>query len=80
VPCCDVSCHAVLQERIAELEGEAMGDRPWQLKGEVAAAQRPLNSALEVRVCAATALLLVLETRGLAGAGRAGYWPLLPRR
>lgn len=47
---CFVWClFTCLQERIAELEAEAIGDRPWQLKGEVAAAQRPINSALEVR-------------------------------
>lgn len=46
--CYAVSPPFVSQERIAELEAEAMGERPWQLKGEVAAAQRPLNSALEV--------------------------------
>jgi hypothetical protein len=48
VLCCAVLL-ALLQERIAELEAEAMGERPWQLKGEVASEQRPLNSALEVR-------------------------------
>lgn len=47
-PQCILPLHCALQERIAELESEAMGERPWQLKGEVAAAQRPINSALEV--------------------------------
>lgn len=36
-------CCPCLQERIAELESEAMGERPWQLTGEVSAASRPLN-------------------------------------
>lgn len=42
----------LLQERITELEAEAMGQRPWQLTGEVGAASRPLNSALEVSAVA----------------------------
>eukprot|EP00878_Enallax_costatus_P038695 GHUV01044119.1.p1 GENE.GHUV01044119.1~~GHUV01044119.1.p1 ORF type:complete len:189 (-),score=35.71 GHUV01044119.1:228-794(-) len=36
------------QERIAELEDEALGDKPWHLIGEVSAAKRPVNSALEI--------------------------------
>jgi U3 small nucleolar RNA-associated protein MPP10 len=38
----------LLQERIAELEGVAMGDKPWHLVGEVQGGARPLNSALEI--------------------------------
>lgn len=37
-----------LQERISQLEDEAMGDKPWHLVGEVSASRRPLNSALEI--------------------------------
>eukprot|EP00878_Enallax_costatus_P011914 GHUV01012438.1.p1 GENE.GHUV01012438.1~~GHUV01012438.1.p1 ORF type:complete len:599 (+),score=315.95 GHUV01012438.1:2225-4021(+) len=37
-----------MQERIAELEDEALGDKPWHLIGEVSAAKRPVNSALEI--------------------------------
>lgn len=40
--------YLVLQERIAELETEALGERPWHLVGEVSAARRPVNSALEI--------------------------------
>jgi hypothetical protein len=36
------------QERIRDLEEEAMGDKPWVLSGEVNAGRRPVNSALEV--------------------------------
>jgi predicted anti-sigma-YlaC factor YlaD len=62
----------LLQERITELEAEAVGERPWQLKGEVAAATRPLNSALEVRQSLAAALV----TRALCWCG-CGLWPVL---
>eukprot|EP00879_Flechtneria_rotunda_P007579 GHRR01007950.1.p1 GENE.GHRR01007950.1~~GHRR01007950.1.p1 ORF type:complete len:537 (+),score=268.55 GHRR01007950.1:389-1999(+) len=37
-----------MQERIAELEEKAMVDKPWHLVGEVSAARRPINSALEI--------------------------------
>ena len=36
------------QERVAELEAEAMGSKVWLMTGQVGAANRPLNSALEV--------------------------------
>jgi len=35
---------------VRELEAEAMADKEWHLRGEVAALHRPLNSALEVDV------------------------------
>ncbi|GIL47167.1 hypothetical protein Vafri_4051, partial [Volvox africanus] len=47
---------ARMQERVAELEEEALGDKAWHLTGEVAAGSRPLNSALE--------LDMDFETRG----------------
>jgi len=36
------------QERIMELESQAMGAKDWHLTGEADASKRPLNSALEV--------------------------------
>ena len=36
------------QERISELESQAMGAKDWHLTGEADASKRPLNSALEV--------------------------------
>ncbi|KAG2498501.1 hypothetical protein HYH03_003752 [Edaphochlamys debaryana] len=39
---------ARLQERVAELESEALGNKSWHLTGEVAAGKRPVNSALEL--------------------------------
>lgn len=36
-----------LQRRIEELENEAISEKPWQLKGEVAGTNRPQNSLLE---------------------------------
>jgi len=37
-----------MQERIAELETEAIGDKAWHLRGEVDASRRPVDSALAV--------------------------------
>ena len=37
-----------LRDRIANLEERALAERPWHLRGEVDASQRPLNSALEI--------------------------------
>jgi U3 small nucleolar RNA-associated protein MPP10 len=39
---------ARLAAQIAELEGAAMGEKRWHMRGEVRAGDRPLNSALEV--------------------------------
>lgn len=39
-----------LNERIAQLEEEAISNKPWVLKGEVAANDRPKNSLLEEAV------------------------------
>ena len=36
-----------LQKRIKELEGEAVAEKPWQMKGETSASSRPPNSLLE---------------------------------
>jgi hypothetical protein len=37
-----------LQDMVQELETAALAERGWQLRGEIGAGQRPLNSALEV--------------------------------
>lgn len=37
-----------LQERVAELEREALADKSWHLVGEVTGQHRPMNSALEL--------------------------------
>lgn len=39
-----------LNKRIAKLEEEAVSEKPWALKGEVAAKDRPQNSLLEEAV------------------------------
>ncbi len=39
-----------VQERVRELEEQALAEKEWHLRGEVAAMHRPLNSALEVDV------------------------------
>jgi cytochrome c-type biogenesis protein CcmH/NrfG len=36
------------QERIAELEAQALSEKEWTMRGEIEASRRPLNSALEV--------------------------------
>ncbi|KAK0086516.1 hypothetical protein PV325_003084 [Microctonus aethiopoides] len=36
-----------LQNRIEQFESEAISEKPWQLKGEVRAPNRPINSLLE---------------------------------
>ncbi|CAB1339546.1 unnamed protein product [Coregonus sp. 'balchen'] len=40
----------VMAEKIQDLEKAAMGEKPWQLTGEVSAQTRPENSLLEVDV------------------------------
>ena len=38
---------AELAKRIAELEAEAINDKPWELKGEAKASARPKDSLLQ---------------------------------
>jgi U3 small nucleolar ribonucleoprotein component len=37
-----------LSAQIAQLEGELMADKPWELRGEVKGAERPENSFLSL--------------------------------
>lgn len=37
-----------LHDMVSELESEALAEKGWQLRGEISAQHRPLNSALEV--------------------------------
>ena len=61
------------QERISELETQAMADKAWQLRGESDAARRPLNSALEVDLdFDTTGMCVGLGKEG--GEGRGGEW------
>jgi hypothetical protein len=52
--CCNCLTNAVglsrvcNQERIAELEAQALSVKEWTMRGEIEASRRPLNSALEV--------------------------------
>lgn len=39
-----------MSEKIEELEKAALGEKPWQLSGEVTAQTRPENSMLEEHV------------------------------
>mmetsp|Transcript_81237 Transcript_81237/g.230115 ORF Transcript_81237/g.230115 Transcript_81237/m.230115 type:complete len:712 (+) Transcript_81237:136-2271(+) len=39
-----------LEEEVAKLEEEQLEEKPWSLRGEVSAKQRPLNSLLEVHL------------------------------
>lgn len=45
----DRRLHA-LEEEVAKLEEEQLKSKPWELRGEVSAKQRPLNSLLEVHL------------------------------
>ncbi|ELR21370.1 Mphase phosphoprotein 10, putative [Acanthamoeba castellanii str. Neff] len=45
-----------LEEKIAELEDQIVGAKPWQLRGEVDSRKRPLNSLLEEHVEFETAI------------------------
>lgn len=36
-----------VNKKIAELEESNLGEKPWQLKGEIAAGTRPENSLLQ---------------------------------
>ncbi|XP_050539809.1 U3 small nucleolar ribonucleoprotein protein MPP10-like [Daktulosphaira vitifoliae] len=55
-----------IKERIAKLEEEAISERPWGLKGEVSAKDRPQNSlleeAVEFDVCTRPAPIITEET------------------
>lgn len=49
------------QERIAELEAQALSEKEWTMRGEINASHRPLNSALEVDMDFDTTGLVVYD-------------------
>ena len=62
------------QERISELETQAMADKAWQLRGESDAARRPLNSALEVDLDFDTTGMCAWGWGRREGNGSGGEW------
>lgn len=42
-----ITCILQMSKKIEELEKAAVGEKPWQLSGEVTAQARPENSMLE---------------------------------